>query len=106
MVRIIMYLNIIFFHSVVLIHKTLISKHPRYLYDKIQSKFPLDTRLAKSNKIRLGPHFKANLDLAKNSLRWRGVESYNLVPSAIKQATTLRKFKGKLKSWIRSSIDL
>ena len=96
----------IFFHSVILIHKTLQTKQPGYLYEKIRYEFPIDTRLARSNQIRLGPQYKARLDLTKDSLRWRGVESYNLVPTSIKQGPTIKAFKGKLKSWIKSTIDL
>ena len=98
--------QLIFYHSVVQICKTLRTTYPRYLHQKVIDKFPYRTRLASSNSIRQGPQFKADLQTAKNSFRWRASAWYNEVPASIRQETKLNKFQSQLKTWVQENVQL
>ena len=97
-----------YYHSVLQVHKTLLTKSPRYLYDKLtgDGAYGFDTRQARNSSIRLGPSFQTKLTLCKNSFRWRGAAWYEALPQDIRGEPKIGKFKNKVNSWIKNNIKI
>ena len=76
------------------------TKTPMYIYSKLASEFPYNTRLAESEAVRMGPEFQAKLDITKRSFMHRGTVSYNSLPADLRKVKKLPDFKLKLKTWI------
>ena len=47
--------QLVLYHSVVLIYKTLMTTYPKYIHSKLCMEFPYNTRLAKSDSVSMGP---------------------------------------------------
>ena len=92
--------QLVFFHSVVLIFKTMMTTYPKYIHSKLCSEFPYNTRLAQSDSVRMGPDFMAKLELTEKSFLNRATVSFNKLPSEIRKIEKIEAFKAKLKEWV------
>ena len=70
-----------FFHSVMLVYKAIKTTFPRYIYSKLSSEFPYNTRLAESEAVRMGTEYKSMLELTEKSFMQRATLSYNQLPT-------------------------
>ena len=93
-----------FYHSVMLIYKTITTKYPKYIYTKLQTQFPYNTRLAQTESVRMGPEFKSKLELTERSFMVRATSDYNLLPPELRKVPKLENFKKKLKLWVMENI--
>ena len=94
-----------FYHSVLLVYKTRQSKQPRYLYRMHNSwAYPYRTRQAENELVRVLS--KPNLELAKDSFRWRAANCYNQLPSEIRTSSKIEEFKSKAKPWIMENVAI
>ena len=94
------------YHSLVITHKTLLSKEPQYLYDKFNNtQYPCNTRLSANNSIRIDGSFNADLSLTLSSFRWRSSGLYNTLPVGLRAQTRVSGFKSDLKGWVKQNID-
>ena len=98
--------QLVFYHSVVLVHKTILTKYPKYIHSKLSSEFPYNTRLAESEAVRMGPDFQAKLELTENSFMNRGTVSYNKLPTDLRKVSTIEDFKVNLKSWVVQNCNI
>ena len=94
------------YHSLLVLHKTLVFKEPAYLDRMFDTEFPRNTRQASSGCIRISSSKKANLSLTLSSFKWRTYELYNKLPAELRKETSLKKFKRDLKEWVMKSIDI
>ena len=94
------------YHSLVLLHKTLASKYPVYLYQKVTSggEFSYSTRQANTGSIRQGP--SPRTELSRAGWCWRSVDLYNTLPTDLKHERKLPSFKKRLKEWIGPNIGI
>ena len=94
------------FHSLILVFKTLQNKSPIYLYDRIVGSFHYSykTRFSKENKA--GPRFAAKHQISNRSFQWRATSQWNMLPKEIQKIEKLPKFKKSLKLWIKINIQL
>ena len=107
------------YHSLVLLQKTMASQKPVYLYKKITSggHFPYKTRQASecppgfsftvthpadSGTIRHEPGTK--LGLSKQGWCWKSVELYNTLPTDLRLERKMPSFKKRLKDWVGLNI--
>ena len=92
------------YHSLVLLHKTLANQSPVYLYQKVTSggEFSYCTRQATAGSVRQGPGPKK--DLTRLGWCWRSVDLYNTLPTDLKVERKLPSFKKRLKDWIEINI--
>ena len=88
-----------FHHSVIIIYKTLQTSYPKYIFDKLATEFPYNTRLAQSEAVRMGSDFQCRLDLTKRSFMNRATISFN-------QTQKIEVFKKKLKTWVQENIRI
>ena len=98
--------QLVLYHSVVLIYKTLMTTYPKYIHSKLCMEFPYNTRLAQSDSVRMGPDFKSKLELTEKSFMNRATVSYNNLPQEIRKSTKLETFKIKLKEWVLENCKL
>ena len=91
------------YHSVVLVHKILQTESPRYLF-MFSPKYNCNTRQAKSGRIRHTS--RPDLDLAKDSFRWRASRLFNAMPLDTRQKNTSKEFKSEARKWIQQNIPL
>ena len=93
-----------FYHSVMLIYKTITTKYPKYIYSKLQNQFPYNTRLAQTASVRMGAEFRSKLELTERSFMVRATLDYNLLPPELRKVPKLETFKKKLKMWVMEHI--
>ena len=96
--------QLVFYHSVILLHKTLLTSSPKYIFNKLSSEFPYNTRLAQSESVRMGPDFKSKLDLTEKSFMNIATDSYNNIPTSLKKVKKIEDFKKKLKIWVLANL--
>ena len=70
--------QLVIFHSVVFIHKTLTSKSPKYIYDMYDMQYSAEhmSRLAKKDFLRLKDFTIPKIDLATRSFKWWATKQY------------------------------
>ena len=95
--------QLIFFHSVLAVHRTIITGMPLYLAQHLKTDHPLNTRQGAQGNVRLTGHYS---DKVESSFLRRAAKCYNQIPADIKSAKTVPTFKKKLKQWIRSNIQI
>ena len=98
--------QLITYHSVVLIHKTIMAMAPQYIYSKLSSEFPYNTRLAESEALRMGPDFQAKLEITRRSFMYRATSSYNLLPAELRKVRKMEDFKLKVKTWVAENCSI
>ena len=97
--------QLIFYHSVLQVHKLKLSKIPKYLHTMHNSwTYQYRTRQAESGLIQLIG--KPKLDISKNSFKWRAANQYNQLPLEIRNCLTIESFKLQAKAWIKTSVSL
>ena len=92
--------QLMMYHSLVLLHKTLASKSPVYLYQKVNSggDFSYCTRQATTGSVRQGPGPRK--ELSRLGWCWRSLDLFNRLPTDLKLERKLPSFKKRLKDWI------
>ena len=97
--------QLVFYHSVLLIYKIIQNKYPKYMYSKLATQFPYNTRLAETDSVRMGPSFQSKLDLTKKSFMNRATISYNQLPKELRAVSKIETFKIKVKQWVKENIE-
>ena len=98
--------QLMFYHSVLQLHKTLKNQAPVYLFQKATEgrEYHYRTRQATGGVLRQGP--KAGLDLSRRGWCCRSVEDYNKLPHSLRLDMKLPSFKKKLKEWTKKNINI
>ena len=79
------------YHTVILAYKVMQAKAPKYLYTMFNTEYSYKTRQAYSGMIR--NTFTPELDISKDSFRWRATDLDNQLPATIREIKTLQSFK-------------
>ena len=85
--------QLVVYHIVILVYKTLQTTFPRYIYSKLTSKFPYNSRLAESQAVRMGPDFRSKLELTERSFMQRATVSFNQLSTTLKAEQELRRLQ-------------
>ena len=75
----------------------------KYIFKKLSTEFPYNTRLAQSESVRMGPDFKSKLLLTEKSFMNRATVSYNMLPATLRQISKVDDFLKKLKVWVQEN---
>ena len=96
------------YHSVALLHKTLQHRSPLYLYQKITSNgtYQYSSKRAAAGCFRLPLRSQSQLDLTKRGWCWRSLEQYNQLPAEIRSEPRTNIFKRKLRDWVKLNVDI
>ena len=102
--------QLVFYHSVIQVHKTLKTGFPEYLFEKLQSEKNYHTRIRATeddtNVIHIGPQLRTKSDLTGKSFRWRASGQYNMIPENLRKTDKLAVFKNELKKWTWLNIPI
>ena len=98
--------QLVFYHTVVLLYKTLQNKSPEFLYNMAGREFNYKTRAKDAGKLRHGADYIPDQGLNWKSYRWWSIRCWNQLPQEITLLTKLPKFKTKLKSWVLQNINI
>ena len=96
---------LIFFHTVLQAHKTIVSGKPPLLHKNISTHHPRNTRGAAAGLIRYGESFRRDSSLITATFKHRAVQMYNTVPVSVRTGS-LETVKTKLKKWIRVNVPI
>ena len=98
--------QLVHYHSVLTIYKTLQTTCPKFVHEKLQSEFSYNTRLAASEVVRMGSEFQAKLSLTEKSFMNRSTVCFNQLPLDIRKIPKPDTFKKNLKLWVSENIPL
>ena len=82
--------QLVSYHGVILIYKTIKTTYPKYLFNKLSMDSPYNTRLAQSESVRMGEQFKSKLDLNERRFLNRATINFNQLPAELRQTTFSR----------------
>jgi hypothetical protein len=91
--------QLVIYHDMVQIFKTLSEQKPVSLFKSLSKSFTQRTRAASTGG--LVDNYRTTRDITKESFLVRSTKVWNSLPPATRQAENLRKFKFKLKAWIK-----
>ena len=95
-----------FYTTVICVHKTLLNKVPKFLYEKITSGHRYNTRGTAQHQVERTRVDEARLRLASTSYRWRGHEQHSSIPYSLQDEPDMNVFKIKLKWWVRENVPI
>ena len=98
--------QLIFFHTVILLFKTIHSKKPKYLKEMTSYELHYQTRAKNAGKLSVVAEYVPEQGLNWKSYKWRSVRFWNQLPDTIRTMDKLTTFKAKLKSWVMLNIDI
>ena len=98
--------QLVFYHTIILLYKTVQSQKPKYLYDMTSTELIYETRADNAGKLRVVADYIPVQGLTWKSYKWRSVRSWNLLPANIRTMKHLASFKSELKSWVLENIDI
>ena len=95
-----------FYHSVILVQKTLLTKQPAYLYERLPTEFTRETILAGSYALRIAlTNQKTLLALTGTSFFHRAIFVYYSIPAGLRNFTNMSSFKTKLKLLVKDNSE-
>ena len=83
--------QLISYHTVLLMHKTVITGNPVYVFDKVVTETNYNTR----RQVKFSQNFC-----------YRGAILYNELPMDLTRTTNMASFKKKLKNWVKTNIPV
>ena len=102
------------YHSLMLLHKTLKNQTPTYLFQKVTSSFEqyntrqaadYEAALAEAGVMEQAGVEDCELELTRNSWCCTSVSWYNRLPPNLRAENKAGKFKTRLKDWVTSNIE-
>ena len=94
------------YHSILQVYKTLKTKQPAYIYDRLLPRGPNEnleirnSRSVSNNLIRID----GDLAIYRNAFSYRASRLWNAVPLYIRQKESLGAFKANVKGWIKQNV--
>ena len=98
--------QLIFFHTVLLLHKIINAGAPRTLFRMFSSDYVYNTRNKTAGKLKVQADNHPHLNLNSKSFRWRSVTCWNMLPSSLTKITGRDSFKVQFKAWIWKNIPI
>ena len=92
------------YHTIIMAYKVMQAKSPKYLYTMFNTNYSYETRQADSGMVRSVR--TPELDIAKDSFRWRAADLFNQLPAAIREIKTIQSFKFATKRWVRQNVEV
>ena len=80
--------QLVFFHTVVLLFKTLQNKSPEYLLSMAGIEYNYKSRAKDAGKLRVVVGYKLDSELNFKSYRWRSIRYWNQLPQDITSSTS------------------
>ena len=93
------------YQTCILVHKVLASRSPQYLFNMFTMDYNCNTRQAARMEIRQDKD-TPELELTKDSFRWRATKEYNKIPAEIRTISSIHLFKTRLWRWIITDVPI
>ena len=87
-----------------MVHKVVITKKPMYI-SRLKTEYSYRTRMSSSAGVRMDETYRYRTDLPMKSLRYRGVQYYNVIPADVRKITNLNTFRVEFKKWIKTTMN-
>ena len=94
--------QLVAFHSLVIIFKTITEQKPVFLHKTLSKRFNYNTRAAAGGSIVFNHAISG--DIAKSGYVCRSTLAWNLLPTHVRRADSLRSFKQELKTCIKNYV--
>ena len=95
--------QLIAYHTILTVHRSIIHQRPQFIYEKICSNSSqYDTR----HQTRFNENFSGKSERTRSTFCYRGVLSYQQIPLEISKIRSLQGFKLKLKRWIKVNVEV
>ena len=88
-----------------MVHKVLASKSPQYIFNMFSTDYTRETRQATRMEIKQDRDHP-ELELTRDSFRWRATRDYNRLPVDLRNQVSLRIFKTRLWKLITMNIPI
>ena len=98
--------QLVFYHTVILLFKTLHNQTPKYLHEMTSTELHYPARQAQPGKLRVVAEYVPEQGLHYKSYKWRSTRSWNQLPPDIRTMHNLVQFKVNLKAWVLLNIDI
>ena len=92
--------QLVYYHTVLQVHKTLTTGHPRQLHASLPTDHPYFTRNAAAGNIRYGENMTSTKTFKYRAMAW-----YNPLPTDVKTGT-IQTVKRKLKAWVKKNVPI
>ena len=92
--------QLVYYHTVLQAHKTMITGQPRPLHASLPTDHPYMTRNAAAGNIRYGENMTSTKTFKYRAMAW-----YNPIPTEVKTGT-IPTVKRKLKAWVKKSVPM
>ena len=92
--------QLIHYHTMLTMHKTVTNQSPVYIYDKVNTHTHHDTR----RQVKFSDKFTGRSERTQSSFCYRGAKQYNQLPFEITSLGNINSFKRKLKTWVKNNI--
>ena len=95
--------QLIFYHSVLQLHKVMFSGSPMHLYTRHNSwSYSYRIRQAETGLVQLMGNLK--IYATRKDLKWRAANQYNKLPGEIRNCSSTKSYKMQDKTWIRINV--
>ena len=94
--------QLIYYHTVLQVYKTIKSGKPALLYSAFSTEYPYRTRNATMGRIRFGENFQCRSRL---SFKIRAALDYNRVPAEVLRGA-VPTVKLKLRNWVKQNVPI
>ena len=97
--------QLIAYHSLLQINKTLISKKPSYIYKKLQVRTPVEEFIFPKRETHTIA-INRKLNASRSSFLYRGASLFNKLPQKLRECQNEKDFKREVKSWVKANITI
>ena len=97
--------QLVAYHTLLQVNKTLISKKPSYIYKKLHLRTPGESSIfpqSQSHTIIIN----SRLNISRSSFLYRGASLFNQLPLDLRKCKNEVIFKKQAKAWVRAHIAI
>ena len=94
--------QLVCYHTILTIHKTIKSRVPKYFFNKITSENTQNTR----QSVKFDDKFPGKTERTQASFCYRRAQFYNKLPIDIRTATSIQIFKRETRQWVLNNVPV
>ena len=97
--------QLIAYHTLLQVNKTIISKKPSYIYKKLKLRTPGENFIFPKRQTHT-IMVNRKLNISRSSFIYRGANLFNRLPLNLRESQDEKYFKKEAKSWVRINIPI
>ena len=95
--------QLIAYHTILSLYKTLENKKPAYIYNKLRLRENIRVQALRNNE---NINVRGDLTVTRGGFTYRAAKLYNMIPGDIRNIKHYKSFKKKVKKWIKNHISI